>query len=95
MGGTSHWSIKKSFEKYAARLETLGWIWTSARCWVLGDRKRDPGAISSLTHNGQVRIEEGNLRMRNRPYFENYIVDASIFRPGFIQVDDLSRIYTW
>lgn len=28
---------------------------------------------------GQVRICEGNQAVRNRPYFENYIVDASIF----------------
>jgi hypothetical protein len=42
------------------------------------------GPFRVLTHNGQVRIEQGNLRIRNRPYFENYIVDASIFRPGFI-----------
>jgi hypothetical protein len=93
MGGTSHWSKEKSLGKYALGLEILGWIGTSARCWVLGDRKRSQGPFRVLTHHGQVRIEKGSLRIRNRPYFENYIVDASIFRPGFIQVDDLPRIY--
>ena len=53
----------------------------NARCWVLGDRETETlGPFEVLHLVRLVRIAQRELQTRNRPYFENYIVDASIFR---------------
>ena len=48
----------------------------AARCWVLRDRVRF-GAADPL---GPSFMSVSRLRGGYRPYFENYTVDASIFK---------------
>lgn len=54
----------------------------AARCWVLRDRVFG----SSPSGLALVFLPVGGLRGGYRPYFENYTVDASIFKDSERQV---------
>ena len=70
--------------KYGLRQENAASKSSIARCWVLRDRKR-----TSRTNDTSVSIGLGPNKLEAfgsqsldwyRPYFENYIVDASILK---------------
>ena len=52
-----------------------------ARCWVLRDQAAPFGVSELLNRTGWPALQASGRR--DRPYVENYTVDASILDPGF------------